>query len=209
VRLSVLIGAFPSAEPYRAMRRAPIEELFDALQTGDKAALDHHLAPVRVRLCRLAKQRLGESDVDEVVQETLSILWEKRGAVREPGHLLPFLFQILRNKIGAVYLRARRERDRWGDASKLETMAADRLTVHPEALLLAAEHEGIVMKAIQKCAVENDGFGQVLRMLREGSPAVEIQTELGDLPIGAVRTRICRARKRLREILREDFHFDL
>jgi DNA-directed RNA polymerase specialized sigma24 family protein len=186
-----------------------IDGLFDALQEGDERALQKLLPPLRVRLARLAKQRLGGQEVEEVVQETLSTLWEKRQSVREPGHLLPFLFQTLRHKVGSAYLRARRERMRRGGESGLRHASTDPAKDNPEALLVAAEVESKVMRAIQACAAESQALGEVLLHLREGRSAAEIQGELGDIPIGAVRTRICRARKRLREILREDFHLDL
>ena len=38
-------------------------------------------------------------------EKVWSTMWEKRDAIRDPGHLLPFLFQVLRNKIGNVYLK--------------------------------------------------------------------------------------------------------
>jgi DNA-directed RNA polymerase specialized sigma24 family protein len=186
-----------------------IEGLFEALRRGDGNALHVLLPPLRVRLTRLAKQRLEGEEAEEVVQETLGTLWEKRLSVRDPGHLLPFLLQTLRYKIGNAYLRARRERSRRSDEDGLPEAAADPSKVHPEALLAASEAESIVARAIQACAAESQVLGEVLQHLREGKSPGEIQRALGNPPMGTVRTRICRARKRLREILREDFHLDL
>jgi len=187
-----------------------IEALFDALLEGDESRLEDLLPPLRVRLSRLAKQRLRDrEDAEEVIQETLRTLWERRESIRGPEHLLPFVFQTLRHKIGSTYLRAERWRKRQAGEIEIENSFAGAATVHPEALLAGAEQDGIIVRAIQSCAAENQSHGQVLQLLREGRSAAEIQRELGDLQIAAVRTRICRARKRLREILAEEFHLEL
>ena len=192
-----------------SVRRTSIEELFDALQGGDEEALERLLPPLRVTLTRVAKRRLGGQDVEDVVQETLGTLWKKRESIRERRHLLPFILQILRNKIGNTYLRPRRQRGTRSGEGRLESVPANPETVHPEALLAAAEFDDIVTKAVGKCAAENPGFGEILRLLREGRSPADIRGELGSIPMGAVRTRICRARQRLREVLREDFQVDL
>ena len=107
------------------MSGTPIEEVFDALRRGDQSALQKFFPRLRERLFHLAKQRLGGDRAEEVVQETLTTLWERRDSIEDAGHLLPFLFQVLRNKIGNAYMRAQKERDRKGEQDRLESIPAN------------------------------------------------------------------------------------
>jgi DNA-directed RNA polymerase specialized sigma24 family protein len=191
------------------MHESSIQGLYDALRASDRDALERLLPPLRVRLERLAQKRLGGADAEEVVQETLATLWERRGQVAEPAHLLPFVFKVLRFKVGGAYRRMAREHGRRSRRGVRGAPPANPLALHPEALIAGAETREIVSRAIRRCASENAALGRVLELLRDGRSAAEIQEELGELSMGAVRTRICRARKRLKEILREEFHFHL
>ncbi|MFC2171541.1 RNA polymerase sigma factor [Acidobacteriota bacterium] len=191
------------------MSGTPIEEVFDALKRGDEPALQEFFPRLRERLFHLAKQRLGGDRAEEVVQETLATLWERRDSIEDAGHLLPFLFQVLRNKIGNAYMRAQKERDRKGDQDKLERLQANPPVVDPAILTEAGELQQIVAKAIKTCVEENEKQGKVLLLLHEGRTASEIGVELGNIPISTVRTLIHRGRKRLKEILKNDFQLDL
>jgi RNA polymerase sigma factor (sigma-70 family) len=187
----------------------PIEDLFDALRKGDEKALERLLPPLRERIVRLAKERLGEAGLaQEVVQETLSEVWAKRESIRDAAHLLPFLFQTLRHKIGNCYLRARRERARSADL-QVGDRAAPREAGNPERIAEAEELRRSMIMAIKKCAAEHPMWGEVLRLLRSGRSASEIRDALGDVPMATIHTRIHRARARLREILRDEFQIDL
>jgi RNA polymerase sigma-70 factor (ECF subfamily) len=194
---------------YPMSDRTPIEMLFDALRSGDESALEQFLPPLRERISRLAKRRLGDAQLaQEVVQETLSAVWAKRESIRGPDHLLPFLFQTLRHKIGSCYLRARREK-----LSMAELQSHDRATPpessNPERIVETRELERSVAAAIQKCSVEHQMWGKVLQLLQNGRSPQEIRSALGDIPMATVHTRIHRARARLMEILRDDFQIEL
>ena len=187
----------------------PSEELFDALRSGDEQALERLLPPLRERIARLAKRRLGEAVLaQEAVQETLSEVWAKRSSIRDADHLLPFLFQTLRHKIGSCYLRARRERERTADLQAGDR-AAPSEAGNPERIAETEELRHSVAMAIEKCAAEHRMWGEVLRLLQSGRSAHEIRDALGDVPMATIHTRIHRARARLREILRDDFQIDL
>ena len=190
--------------------RTPTEDLFDALRRGDEYALAKFLPPLRARLIHLAKDRLvGEELAEEVVQETLSTLWEKRETVSDAEHLLPFLFQILRNKIGNTYLTSRRQRRaRRAGTDPAEALAGSE-PQQPELVVAAHELKSILASAVDRCAAEHETFGQILRLLQEGRSPKEIQGQFGDVSMGTVHSRIHRARKRLKQILEEEFQVRL
>jgi len=167
------------------------------------------LPPVRERLFQLAKRRVGEGRAEEIVQETLATVWEKRADVRDADHFLPFLFQVLRHKVGGAYLRSRRSRIQRASAEDIENVPADPPSGNPESLMEAEEMRGILAEAIEACAGQNRTWGRVLQLLGEGRSPMEIRDELGQIPMATVHTRIHRARKRLKEILREQHQIEL
>jgi RNA polymerase sigma factor (sigma-70 family) len=179
--------------------------LFEALKKGDQDALEEFLPHLRARALQLAKERLRRDEqVEDVVQATLSTFWEKRDRVREPSHVLPFLFQILRHNIGNLYWRSRR-----GDERQLSEVGDREFArpegQNPETETAAHELDRIVERAIETCAAEHEVWGQVLRLLRAGRSTSEVGKELGNVPRGTVHSHIFRARRRLRQILEEDY----
>ena len=186
-----------------------IDLLFDALHRGREEDLRRLIPPLQERLTALAKERLrGQLPAEDVVQDTLTTLWEKRASVRSSRHLLPFVFQVLRNKIGNVYSKASRLPDNPGRDVKIEAVAADPASSDPESEARANELEGILEAAVSKCAAEHPMWGKMLELVRAGRSPAEIRDELG-VPIATVHTRIHRARKRLREILENDYGIEL
>ena len=187
---------------------SPTEALFNALQAGDREALRALLPPLRERLQALAKQRLSEALAEDIVQETLTTLWERRDALGSADHVLPFVFQTLRNKIGNVYLRAKRRSEIGGNPGP-GVQELPHPAGHPQAIVEGLEFERIVGRAIERCAAEHELWGAVLTMLKEGRTVAEIRESFGDTPMATVHTRIFRARQRLKQILREDYDIDL
>jgi len=135
--------------------RIAIEKLFNLLHTGDFDAFGDVISPLRGRIVRLAQQRLRRDEVEDVVQETLSTFWEKRLSVRDPDHLLPFLHQILRNKLGDSYRRKKRWKKIWISKSELQNSVPNPDSAAPEILLEEKEFRRILKQAINTCSIEN------------------------------------------------------
>jgi RNA polymerase sigma factor (sigma-70 family) len=147
--------------------------------------------------------------VEDVVQQTLSTLWEKRSSVRDPDHLLPFLLRIFRNKLGDSYRRKNRKKETRVPDIELLDSPEDTTSSNPQSILEEKELKEILIKAIEICAAENHLWGRILQLLQEGKSREEIQQELGDVPMATVYTRIYRARQRLLEILKEEFGVEI
>ncbi len=178
-----------------------LEPLLAALRAGDEDAL-HELLPIlRERLASVAKRRLEGEEAEEVVQDTLTTLWQKRDSVTSGRHLLQFVFQTLRYKIGNVY-RARQRHD--------TTELPERVGLssggwwQPDSAARSEEFERILDLAIARCAGENELWGRILGWLRAGHGAAGVRRLLGDVPMATAHTRIHRARTRLREILQDE-----
>ena len=143
--------------------------------------------------------------MEDVVQQTLLTLWERRSSVRDPDHLLPFLFQILRNKLGDSYRLKKRERTFNARHSGHLDSVYNRQMTNPEEIHNERELEGIICEAIEICAAENAMWGKILQLVRDGRSREEIRKALGNIPMATVYSRIYRARQMLIQILKEKF----
>jgi RNA polymerase sigma factor (sigma-70 family) len=194
--------------PRNEESKTTIEQLYIHLQSGDLDSFSEVFFPLRGRIVRLAQQRLQRDELEDVVQQTLSVFWEKRQSVRDPEHLLPFLFQILRNKLGDTYRQRKRQREIRVTYQK-HLNPQDNGSINPELLLEKKELEKVLKEAISICASENRLWGRILQFLQEGRSREEIQQGLGDIPMSTVYTRIYRARQSLMKILKDEFGVDI
>ncbi|UCE41848.1 MAG: RNA polymerase sigma factor [Candidatus Aminicenantes bacterium] len=190
-------------------QRTTIEKLYILLQTDDLDSFDDAFGPIRKKIVQLAKKRLHREEVEDVVQQTLSTLWEKRTSVRAPDHLMPFIFQILRNKLGDTYRRKKLRKEIHVSGPKVLNSLKNPTADIPELLLEEKELGRILRDAIDICAAENGTWGKVLKLLQQGLSREEIQRELGDIPMTTVYTRIYRARQSLMKILRDKFGVEI
>ncbi|MGD8540215.1 MAG: sigma-70 family RNA polymerase sigma factor, partial [Candidatus Aminicenantes bacterium] len=164
-------------DPTARKQRTIIDKLYALLQTGDLESFGEVISPIRGRIVRLAQQRLQKDEVEDVVQQTLSTLWEKRSSVRDSDQLMPFLFQILRNKMGDSYRRKRyQQKIRVTKTDTMDTLK-DSDATNPELLLEGKELENVLKEAIDLCATENRLWGKILQLLREGKSREEIRKE--------------------------------
>ena len=192
-------------DPETKAQKTLIEQLYALLQTDDFESFGEVITPIRGRIVRLAQQRLQRDEVEDVVQQTLSTLWEKRSSLRDPDQLMPFLFQILRNKMGDSYRRKRYQQQiRVTKTEPIDTLK-DSGATNPELLLEEKELVNVLREAIVLCAAENRLWGKILQLLQEGKSREEIRKELGGIPMATVYTRIYRARQTLVRILRDEF----
>lgn len=190
-------------------QRTTIEKLYSLLQTGDLDSFDEAFSSIRQKIVRLAQKRLHREEVEDVVQQTLSTLWEKRTSVRDPDHLMPFIFLILRNKLGDTYRRKKLRKEIHVSEPKVLNSLKNPTADTPELLLEEKELGRILRDAIDICAAENGLWGKVLKLLQEGLSREEIQKQLGDIPMATVYTRIYRARRSLMKILRDEFGVEI
>ena len=190
-------------------QRTTIEKLYALLKTNDLDSFDEAFGPIRQKIVRLAQKRLQRDEVEDVVQQTLSILWEKRTSVRDPDHLMPFIFQILRNKLGDTYRQKKLKKETHISGPKVLNSLKNPKLDSPERRLEEKELGRILRDAIDICAAENGTWGEVLRLLQKGFSREEIQKKLGDIPMATVYTRIYRARQSLIKILRNKFGVEI
>jgi RNA polymerase sigma factor (sigma-70 family) len=189
--------------------KSVIDTLYNQLRTGDLDSLGEVYAPIRGRIVHLAQQRLQREEVEDVVQQTLSTLWQKRSSVRDPEHLMPFLFQILRNKMGDSYRRKKFQREIHVKRKEPMETLRDPESKNPVHLFEEKELERILQEAIELCTAENRLWGKILQLLQQGRSREEIREALGDIPMATVYSRIYRARQHLMRVLKDEFGVEI
>jgi RNA polymerase sigma-70 factor, ECF subfamily len=174
-----------------------LARLAERARDGDAAAFRGLVDAATPRLYRLALRLLGDRDeADDVVQETFTRAWDRRGELRDPAAALGWLAGIARN--------AARDRQRWwrrwrgpgavgssGGEALAELVGPD---APADQKLAAAELGERLARAMARLSDEH----RAVLLLREvdGLSMGEI-AELCGVPVGTVESRLHRARAAL------------
>ncbi|HEX7021496.1 MAG TPA: sigma-70 family RNA polymerase sigma factor [Trueperaceae bacterium] len=176
----------------------PEAELVARLQRGDEQALADLYGQLGGRVYSLALRMLhSREEAEEVLQDTFLKLYQKADRYREElGSVRAFVYTIARNE-ALSRLRARSARPR----------AASDYDVYDDAFALASSRPDDVATRVT-LARAMDGLGeQDGRLLTlafyEGYSHKEL-SELLDMPLGTVKSRLRRALLALRDRLEEE-----
>lgn len=86
-----------------------LDALLAAARTGDRAAYRCFLEEAAVRLRRFAARRIGgDSELEDLVQECLIAIHEKRGTLDPRRPVAPWLYAIARYKLADAWRRHNR-----------------------------------------------------------------------------------------------------
>jgi len=145
----------------------------------------------RDRLYRLAYSWCHAPELaDDLTQEALSKALKQGGQLKDLDAMDSWLFRILSN-CWHDHLRAKRETQLFDEERHLHRMT-------PELINLRQQDIDSVREAVSRLP---DGQRQVITLVDiEGCRYAEV-AEILDLPIGTVMSRLCRARRTLKEQL--------
>ena len=142
------------------------------------------LRPTLYRVCRA--QLNDPADREDAVQEAIFRAWRKRDTLREPRHFNAWLIRILINECHDI--QRRRKRDLLTDDPPEPPTGGDsRLSELRDALTALDEKQRL---CVLLHYIEGYSVKEVARMLNIGESAVKL--------------RLMRGRKRLRELLTEE-----
>lgn len=163
--------------------------LWARVRGGDESALaevfDRHAPRVFRHACRLLTSR---EDAKDAVAIAFFELWRKRATVRlVDGSPLPWLLNTVSNAARNLERSARRHR---------ALLARVPVPEHQDAP--AAPDESGVLAALRRLPVREQNV--VVLSVLEGYPERAVATALG-IPPGTVKSRLARAKKRLRDEL--------
>jgi RNA polymerase sigma factor (sigma-70 family) len=175
------------------------------MEPRDEASNNEWLERLRQRFVNVARRRVSEADVEDVVQDAMGVVLEKgidRGA-GAVGDLPPlaWCFQVLRNTIGNHYRRERTRR-RWvtpdTEGIDRETSTAER----PFEALGTDEALRAIEEAIDDVSRESPNCGRYLSRLLDDARPNDVAEEEGLEPSVFYR-RLYRCRQKLRLRLQE------
>jgi RNA polymerase sigma-70 factor, ECF subfamily len=145
---------------------------------------------LRDRCLREAHRLLPRSEAEEAVQEAMARAWARRDACRTPDRPLPWMLEITRNEAKRVLARR---------AAAGATALLHEREVEDERLA-GATVRLTVQQAVGRLALSDR---RVLGLrYSEDLTQAEVARRLG-LPVGTVKVRLHRARRRLRPLLEE------
>lgn len=174
-----------------ARQRRATELLVVRCQLGEAAAFDELVARWHEPVWRWVSGVAGDpAAAEEIVQEAWLRILRGIGSLRQPERLRSWLFSIVR--------RTFVDRLRWRYAAERHEPLADEPAGGDETDLLAAEELDLLHAAVAELPPP-DRETIVLFYLRE-LDLKEVAEVLG-VPVGTVKSRLHRARRRLRERL--------
>lgn len=157
------------------------------------------------RLFRLAYRLTGaRSDAEDLIQDVMVRLYEQRESLATVADLKPWLSRVLFNRfVDTRRASNRRPLTLVGDGSLEETESEARTPYghsgdQPEAQAIAAENTGRLERALTR--LSEDQRSLLLMHDAEGFTLPEIEA-MTETPLGTLKSRLSRARARLRELL--------
>jgi RNA polymerase sigma-70 factor (ECF subfamily) len=196
-----------SAEPAQDARDAEAlhdERLVQAAQQSDLPSFNALVMRHERAVYGLCVRMLGDGDAaEDATQDTFLKAWSSLDSFRG-GLVRPWLLRIATNRCYDILrARARRPADSL-DAAPFESEPAWTTRSpeeHPEAFAARAELSAHLERALQ--SLPDDQRLAVILADIHGHPYEEI-AEITGVAIGTVKSRISRARARLRDVLRDD-----
>lgn len=175
--------------------------VIEAIRTGDRYAFGELMRGQNGWVRGVIYGVLGERDrVDDVTQQVWTAVWQRIGELRDARSWRPWLYRLARNAAvdaGRDVTRQRNRQRMLATDPPVPTAAGPA----PERDLVGREIQTAVLGAIQALpAIYREPF--VLRHV-EGWSYSEIADLMG-MPVDSVETRLVRARRFLRESLKDE-----
>ena len=172
-------------------------KLAQKLKQGNRLALDRAMAAYTPYLSTVVWNALGPAasaqDVEEVVSDAFLALWSRRDSLQPEQGLKPWLAAVARTR---AIDRLRAARPAPLPLDEAETAGGPT----PEQDLERRMFAHALRQAVEGLPPPDDQL--VLRFYYEGEKLKDVARDLG-LSVPAAKSRLCRARKKLKEILTE------
>lgn len=175
------------------------EPVIEAIQGGDRYAFEEFLGRQNRWVRGVIFGVLGDRDcVDDVTQQVWTAVWQRVGELRNGARWRPWLYRLARN----AAIDAGRELTR--RRKRVQTVASDppgstRVATTNDAVDRAEQHREVLLAIQGLPALYREPF--VLRHV-SGWSYRQI-AEVMRMPVDTVETRLVRARRFLRETLRD------
>ncbi|MEW6365551.1 MAG: sigma-70 family RNA polymerase sigma factor [Acidobacteriota bacterium] len=176
-----------------------IADLFYLARAGDPEAREKLFLYLRARYRFLAKSKVSEGDLEDVVHDTLMVVQEHFSEIQTRQGLLEYTDAVLRNIIGNYYYYERQRKRRQVELHSGDPESVDRGRSQ-EPQIEAALMYPAVRRAIELLGESRPRCRALLLAICEGVSVRELAESLG-APRARVDEWLLRCRKALREIL--------
>lgn len=182
-------------------------EILDAAVTGDTQALDHVLKTIRPHVERqLLRYPVSDEDRRDLLQTTLMQIVRRLGSFRAEASFSTWLFRVTANEALMLMRSRRRHRARFIEGLEWEELASlpamnDNEQADVEGNLAARQRDARVSEALGE--LPEDYRDVVIAHYHMDLGLQEIADRLA-ITESAVRSRLHRARSRLRTLLEKD-----
>jgi RNA polymerase sigma factor (sigma-70 family) len=146
------------------------------------------------RITYVARRRVPEDVVKDIVQDTLLILLEKLPDLDSDTEILPYTFIILRKVIGNYYHRER-------SLGKIRLDKSNETYSNPADDMDSQIYFNQIM---EKCEKLNGDYSEIMKLVIEGYSTNEIADKMGCTSKQVLYNRIHRSRKLIKLIISED-----
>jgi RNA polymerase sigma factor (sigma-70 family) len=168
---------------------------------------DGWLVQLRDRFVAVARRRLPSEAVEDVVQEALTVVYEKGIRVPQADAIdgmppLAWCFQVLRNLIGNFYQKQRTRAATMSPDEDVERLDAADQSPTPLEALESREVRRLVRQALGELGKQDGTCAHYLQRLLEGLTPADLASEEAVEPAVLYR-RVYRCRIKLRDILEQ------
>ncbi len=169
-------------------------QLLDGWRGGDAAAGNVLVRRHFDAVARFFERRVEARHLEELVQNTFVAAVESRDRFPDDVAFRAYLLGIARNKL-LMHLRSRRTR---GDATELSSDPVAGSTLHPSGFAAAREEQVVLLRALRTLDLDLQIALELFYWEDMGTADIAIAL---DIPRGTVKTRLARARARLKEAI--------
>lgn len=165
--------------------------LLEAWRNGDKKAADALILKYYDLIRRTVVTKLPADAVDDVVQQVIAALVERRDTFRADATFRNYALIVVRNSIADFYRK--REREPVEHVAILASSVRD-LGAGPTTILFEQEDQRLLLEALRSIPLDDQFLLELYYWEDLSAPAL---AQLYDLGEPAVRSRIRRAKERL------------
>jgi RNA polymerase sigma factor (sigma-70 family) len=172
-------------------KESPLKALF-TYESGDRR-YERVLVLLEQRITYVARKRVPEEFVRDIVQDTLLTLLKKLPSLNSETEILPYTFLILRQLIGNLYQSQK-------TLKKFSGMNLKESSCNPSADIEARVY---LDQLLAKCDEVNGDYSRIVRLVLKGYTPTEIAREIECPSMQALYSKIHRSRTLLKAIMRE------
>jgi RNA polymerase sigma-70 factor (ECF subfamily) len=163
------------------------------VQNGDIAAFEKLLRLLYKPLRSYVTRIVGESTVDDVLQEISLKIYQKIKFLREPAAFRPWIYRIA-TRIALVHLRREQKwRPRDADGDKFKAVSA----------ITLPSHEEVASELLSKVDRVSPASRVVLLLHYQQNLSLEETAAILDVPLGTVKSRLSYGIATLRSFFKE------